>query len=303
MSIVPHASPTVPRRGQKVWIDADTGNEMDDVYAIIRMLAEPSIEVVGLSSAHFNNADLVVFERWNQYPTQGIHTVGISEALNVEILRLMRRESVPHFMGADRQIGRSWGGTEPRPCPAVKELIAVVEGLGNDEYLDIIAMAALTNVASAVMLDPTILPRIRCHALAGKYDVQNGIWSKNEFNVRGDLNAFDFLLDHIGFDLTLMPVDVAKPYCFTWDSVVAKINEKVPAQRFLKERWQETNPQDAVRVLWDLALVEAYLLPQYATVEQVAPPPENAQRPLKAYTSIDAAALTNDFWRVVHDIT
>jgi purine nucleosidase len=48
---------------QKVWLDSDTGNEMDDLYAIVRLLKEPSLDVVGLSSAHFNNPYLLVFEK------------------------------------------------------------------------------------------------------------------------------------------------------------------------------------------------------------------------------------------------
>ena len=28
---------------QKVWIDADTANEVDDIYAILRLLTEPDI--------------------------------------------------------------------------------------------------------------------------------------------------------------------------------------------------------------------------------------------------------------------
>lgn len=45
---------------RKVWIDADTGNEMDDLYAITRILMDTSVEVAGISSAHFNNAELLV---------------------------------------------------------------------------------------------------------------------------------------------------------------------------------------------------------------------------------------------------
>ena len=45
---------------QAVWIDADTGNEIDDVYAIIRLLNESSVSVAGISSAHFNNPDMLV---------------------------------------------------------------------------------------------------------------------------------------------------------------------------------------------------------------------------------------------------
>lgn len=34
-------------------IDADTGNEVDDLYAIVRGLIEPSFKVIGLSSAQW----------------------------------------------------------------------------------------------------------------------------------------------------------------------------------------------------------------------------------------------------------
>ena len=65
---------------QKVWFDTDMGNEMDDIFALSRMLMETDkYDIVGVSSAHFNNADLVVFDKWNQYPTKGINTVKISK--------------------------------------------------------------------------------------------------------------------------------------------------------------------------------------------------------------------------------
>lgn len=123
---------------QKVWLDADTGNETDDVFAIVRLLAEPSVDVVGLSSAHFNNADLVAFDKWNQYPTKDIKTVAISQQLNEEILRAMGKLSMPHPLGADRQIGRAWGGTEPRPSAATEQLIRAVKALRQGEKLDVI---------------------------------------------------------------------------------------------------------------------------------------------------------------------
>ncbi|MCX6240122.1 MAG: hypothetical protein NTY07_21710 [Bacteroidia bacterium] len=47
---------------QKVWLDADTGNEMDDLYAIVRMVKAPSVNLIGLSSVHFNNPDLSKIE-------------------------------------------------------------------------------------------------------------------------------------------------------------------------------------------------------------------------------------------------
>ncbi|QHW00374.1 nucleoside hydrolase [Spirosoma endbachense] len=287
---------------QKVWLDADTGNETDDVYAIVRLLAEPSIDVVGLSSAHFNNADLIAFDKWNQYLTKGIKTVAISQHLNEEILRAMHKESIPHPLGADRQIGRAWGGNEPRPSDVTTKLIRTVKMLKQGETLDVICLGALTNIASAILLDSSILPQIRWFALGAKYYSQTNAWSKNEFNIRNDLNAFDYLLDNPKVDLTLMPIDAALPFRFARDTIYQRIDDKVLTQRLLKQRWQETNPQDNVRTLWDLALVEAYLRPQNATVVEVSTPPENTKRLIKTYRKLDVKALSDDFWRVVRQL-
>jgi purine nucleosidase len=94
---------------QKVWLDADTGNEMDDLYAIARFVKDTTIELVGLSSAHFNNPDLLVFDKWNAYPTKDFETCKESQRLNEEILKALKRLDIPHPMGSDRQIGRAWG--------------------------------------------------------------------------------------------------------------------------------------------------------------------------------------------------
>lgn len=44
---------------QKFFIDADTGNEMDDLYAITYLLGLSDKDVIALSAAHFNNPDLL----------------------------------------------------------------------------------------------------------------------------------------------------------------------------------------------------------------------------------------------------
>lgn len=287
---------------QKVWLDADTGNETDDVYAIIRLLAEPTVTVVGLSSAHFNNADLVAFDKWNQYPTKAINTVAISQQLNEDILRVMGKAAIPHPLGADRQIGRAWGGAAPRPSAATETLIQTVKRLAPGEKLDVLCLGALTNIASAILIDTTILSRIRLFALGAKYDSQQKAWNKNEFNIRNDLNAFDYLLNNRSVDFTLMPITTAAPYRFARDTIYHNIDESAVIQRMLKERWEETNPQDTVRTLWDLALVEAYLLPEKALVQPVLTPPENTQRLMKVYSKVDEKALTADFWRVVKQL-
>ncbi|MEI8114457.1 MAG: nucleoside hydrolase [Bacteroidia bacterium] len=284
---------------QKVWLDADTGNEMDDLYAIVRLVKEPSIELIGLSSAHFNNPDLLVFEKWNAYNSKGLITVAESQRLNEQILKATGRLDIPHPVGADRQIGRAWGQEDPRDSEAAQAIILTVKSLQENEKLDILTIGAMTNIASALILAPEIKTRIRCFSLGAQYNPKTKVWNKNEFNIRNDLNAFDYLLNLEGFDLTMMCLEAALPLQFHREDTYLKLDESNAAQKILKDRWREQNPQDETRVMWDLALIEAYLNPSLAQIQTVKTPPENKSRKIRAYIKIDEKALAEDFWKVL----
>jgi purine nucleosidase len=284
---------------QKVWLDADTGNEMDDLYAIARLVKESSVDLVGLSSAHFNNADLLMVEKWNAYPTKGLETCKESQRLNEQILKALNRSDIPHPMGSDRQIGRAWGQDDPRDSPAARAIIAAAKALPDGQKLDILTLGALSNIATVVMLAPEILPKIRCFSLGAKYNPKAKVWNKSEFNIRNDLNAFDYLLNKEGFDLTIMPLEAALPLQFKREDTYTRLDETLEIEKILADRWREHNPQDTMRVMWALALVEAYLKPDLAKIVVAKTPPENKQRKVKVYVKIDEKALTDDFWMIL----
>lgn len=287
---------------QKVWLDADTGNEMDDLYAIVRLVKEPSIDLVGLSSTHFNNADLLVFEKWNGYNAKGLNTVVESQQLNEQILKALNRLDIPHPLGADRQIGRAWGGwaiEDARPSPASDSIIALAKRLPNGQKLHIITIGALTNIASAVMKAPEILSKIKVYSLGAKYNAKTKIWDKSEFNIRNDLNAFDYLLNLPNLDFTIMPIDSAFPMQFQREETYAQLDERKETEKILEDRWREHNPQDSKRVMWDLALVEAYLNPHLATIKKAKTPAENTKRQIQVYTKINEKVLIEDFWKIL----
>jgi len=125
------------------------------------------------------------------------------------------------------------------------------------------------------------------------------VWNKNEFNIRNDLNAFDYLLNLEGFGFTVMSLEAAKPLQFKREETYSRLDEKLEVEKILEDRWREQNPQDEMRVIWDLALVEAYLNPAMANLETVTTPPENKQRSIRAYIKINEKALANDFWNVL----
>jgi hypothetical protein len=150
-----------------------------------------------------------------------------------------------------------------------------------------------------LILAPEIKSKIRCFALGAQYEPATKVWNKNEFNIRNDLNAFDYLLNLEGLDLTIMCLQAALPLQFKREETYAWLDETIENEKILEDRWREQNPQDASRVMWDLALVEAYLNPQLSKIEDVNTPPENKQRTIKAYIRIDEKALAEDFWKLI----
>lgn len=286
---------------QKVWLDADTGNEMDDLYAIAHLVKSDKIDLIGLSSAHFNNPDLLVFEKWNAYDTKGLNTVEESQRLNEEILAALGRTDIPHPLGSDRQIGRAWGQQDPRDSPAVQAMIAAARGISDGEKIDILTLGALSNMASALILAPDILTKIRVFSLGAKYDPTTKVWNKSEFNIRNDLNAFDYLLNLEGLDFTVMPLEAAFPLKFNREKTYEMLDESLKIEQILEDRWKVQNLQDKTRVMWDLALVAAYLHPELAVIESVSTPPENTQRTIRAFIKIDAPALEIEFWKIIKE--
>lgn len=286
---------------QKVWLDADTGNEMDDLYAIAHLVKSDKIDLIGLSSAHFNNSDLNVFKKWNAYETATLKPVEESQRLNEEILAALDRMDIPHPLGADRQIGRAWGGQDPRDSPAAQAIIEAARNIPEGEKLDLLTLGAMTNAATALMIAPDILPKIRLFSLGSWYTPETKAWNKSEFNIRCDLNAFDYLLNLEGLDFTIMTTTTSFALKFDRDTTYQRLDESVEIERILADRWRTQNQQDKTRVMWDLALVEAYLHPEWTKVATVMTPPENTQRPVKVYVEIDEDQMQNEFWRIIKE--
>ena len=287
---------------QKVWFDTDMGNEMDDIFALTRLLVEADkYDIVGVSSAHFNNADLLVFEKWNQYLTKGINTVKISQEENEKLLGAFKMMNIPHPIGADRQMGRAWGEFTPRPSDMTKKLIEVVQSLPDGQRLDVIFIGAATNIASAIAIEPNIAKKMRLFCMGGKYNAKEKVWNKDEFNVRGDLNAINYLFNNQDIEWYIMPVETCIVLTFDREDTYSRLDSKYPIENLLKQRWIESNPDDKIRIIWDLAVVEAYLSPNLAKVKSVKTPPENHQHKVNVYTKIDREAMFDKFWNTLRE--
>lgn len=284
---------------QKLWLDSDTGNEMDDLYAITYLVKARGIDLIGLSAAHFNNADLNVFEKWNGYQTAGLNPVEESQRLNEEILAALGRLDIPHPLGADRQIGRAWGQQDARDSPAAQAIIAAARQMPQNEKLHVLTLGAMTNIATALMLAPDIKEKIELYSLGAWYNTTTKAWNKNEFNIRCDLNAFDYLLNLEGLHFTIMTTTTAYALKFDREETLALLDDREAIEKILANRWRIHNPNDKTRIMWDLALVMAYVHPEWATIKAISTPPENTERDVHVYTAIQDSEMKDEFWRLL----
>jgi purine nucleosidase len=267
-------------------IDADTANEIDDLYALVRALLEPRFDIAGISSAQWNHR------------LSPPDTVLWSQRLNEEILGMMGRRDIPTPMGAEMIMGKPWGGDEPRDSPAARLMITQARQMPAGQKLVIASLGAATNVASAIKLAPDIVPRISCYVLAGRYHADRRVWDKDEFNLRNDLNAANFLFNTEGLELHLMPVNILLDFRFQRDEVVRRLSTRGTIWDYLVSRWISHSPASESWIMWDLALIQAIARPELATEAMVTTPPENRQRDIHVYTAIDRDGMLRDWWEM-----
>ena len=266
-------------------LDADTANEIDDLYAITRMLKQDKFEVLALTSA-----------QWFHY-LSGEKTVHQSQALNEKMIKLLGRPNLPVPLGADQAMGKPWGGFEPKDSPAAQFIIKAAKETPADEKLIVMCLGASTNLASAIAIAPEIVPRLDAYLLGFRYDFEKKVWNKSSFNVRRDLNAADFLLNQKDLALSIMPANVARPLMFEKAETFEKNKALGPLGEALTNRWKEHSPEHLTKwVMWDLALVQALIHPEMAETIEITTPAENVQRKVTLYKKIDQQKMAADYW-------
>lgn len=165
-----------PRGKVRVVLDSDAFNEIDDQFALSYALSVPDkLEVEAIYAAPFYN-------RLSNSPGDGM------EKSYQEILRL-----IPLLHREDLKDRIYRGSTDyladeqtPQDSPAARDLVRRAMAMPEGERLYVVAIGAITNVASALLMEPAIRDKIILIWLGG-----NGYhWpDTKEFNMRQDIAA------------------------------------------------------------------------------------------------------------------
>ena len=173
----------------RVVLDTDTYNEIDDQFALVyALLSQDRLEVEAVYAAPFHN------ER-SSGPKDGM------QRSYEEILRVLQRmdRSSDGFVyhGSTAWLPRS---DAPAPSAATEDLIA--RALADAERpLYVVAIGAITNVATAILQAPEIIDRIVVVWLGG----HPTYWHHTtEFNLKQDMRASQLIFD-CGVPLVRVP--------------------------------------------------------------------------------------------------
>lgn len=159
-----------------VILSTDVGNEIDDQWAIAYLLADPKFDVLGIISAHAPSL-----------PAPSAHSTYVVLQDEVEN-RLGLKVHPPLFEGSSLPLR---GTTIPRPNSGTNFIVEESKHFDKKNRLVIILIGAATDVASAVLQDPTIVNRIRIVAMAFANQSASG---GKEYNVENDVKAWQVLL-------------------------------------------------------------------------------------------------------------
>jgi len=225
-------------------LDTDTYNEIDDQFALVYALFSDNLIVEAVYAAPFHN-------RNSSGPADGM---GKSYE---EILRILERlERDPEgfvYRGSTRFL---CSPAEPASSPAAEDLIRrALEP--RDGPLYVLTIGAITNVASAILLEPEIIKQIVVVWLGG----QPHYWpTAKEFNLRQDVAAAQVVFD-CGVPMVHIPCkNVAEHLRTTLPEMQAYIKEQGPIGAYLYQIYEAYREDHfaASKVIWDISTV-AYL--------------------------------------------
>jgi len=165
-----------PKTPVDVVLDTDTFNEIDDQYALAYLIKKnKQLNLKAIHAAPFLN-------QRSTSPGDGMEK---SYKEIFKILSLMKRDDLSPiiFKGSDRFLTSE---AEPVVSDAANNLVRLASGYSSQKQLYVIAIGAITNVASALLLKPEIKDNIVVIWLGG----HSHDWHDNtEFNLSQDVAA------------------------------------------------------------------------------------------------------------------
>lgn len=252
---------TFPAGKIRAILDTDTFNEIDDQFALVMMMLSPEkFDVRAITAAPF-------FNKRSSGPADGM------EKSYDEICRLLKFLKHP----AENFAFRGSNGYLPDrdhfvESPAARRIVELAhEAHEEGENLYVIAIGAITNVASALLMDPAIAAMITIVWLGGHpvHYVHN-----REFNLIQDVPASQVIFDS-GVPLIQVPcIGVAELLHTGRYELAARCTPAGPLGKFLTDRTIDMLDSYGgdTRSIWDISVIAYFLCPDAFLCENCPTP-------------------------------
>jgi inosine-uridine nucleoside N-ribohydrolase len=239
-------------------LDTDTYNEIDDQFAVVySLLSRDKLDVEAIYAAPFHN------DR-SSGPGDGMQKsyeeiLHLLERLDISPQGLVHRGSPSYLPGADTAVESA----------AAADLIE--KAMSGRDPLYVVAIGAITNVASALLLEPGIMEHIVVVWLGG----QPPHWpTAEEFNLQQDPHASRLIFD-CGVPLVYIPcTGVASHLLTTVPEVERHVEGKGPIGEYLASIFKEYHDDHFAwsKVIWDIACIGWCLNPEWVPTELIPSP-------------------------------
>ena len=243
-------------------IDTDAKNEADDQYAVVHALLSPSLDVRGVIPAHFGTW------RSDQSMTDSRAEVDL-------LLELMGRPGqVPVADGAAAAIPDEH---TPADSPGARLIIAESRLATVEDRLYVAFLGPLTDMASAILLDPSLVDRpITVIWIGGEGHDALGLPRKTEFNLSNDIAAANVVFDS-GVTLWQVPRPVYSLVSVSYTELEEKIGGTSELADYLIRQlveWNATYHPGPIesRSLGDSPAISLRAYPQRGTFRTVPAP-------------------------------
>lgn len=280
-------------------LDTDTFNEIDDQFAVVQSLLSPErLAVQAIYAAPFHNAR-------STGPADGM------EKSHEEILRLLNRLDVSPegfvFRGSTSFLPAEG---QPVESPAAADLVRrAMDRPADGDPLYVVAIGAITNVASALLAEPRLVERIVVVWLGGHaYH-----WpTAHEFNLKQDVPAARVVFDS-GVPLVQVPCNPVASHLLT---TLAEIECWAAGQGAIGDYLCEifkTYSDDHLgwaKVLWDLSgpgwllkadWVPTHLVPSPILTDQVTWSFDAARHRVRVATHVNRNGIFRDLFTKLRD--
>lgn len=244
-------------------LDTDTYNEVDDQFALAyALLRSDKVRLLSVNAAPFFNSRSLS-------PEDGMEK-SYQEILN--ILRLAAPDrSVPAYRGSRAYLPDR---KTPVQSPAAQNIVDTVNQ--SSEPVFVVAIGAITNVASALLLDPSIAQNMAVIWLGGHAH----FWpDTREFNLVQDIPAAQVVFDSAVPFLQLPCNGVVTMLGTTVVELKHYLGGKNPLCDYLvnivAEYMRVDDPEDTTawsKVIWDVSAVAALCCPEALQIVRVPAP-------------------------------